>query len=124
MGFNVSGLAISKNYENDFDSLQKQLGWNLEKQSDINFETASSNWTDDDICDVYFSERGTLMFISMDTCAESWPLRNDNTLTFVLCETSMSFNINYCERGVERRSIMEVNDQRMRDEGQKLEVED
>ena len=29
MGFNISGLAINKNYENDFDSLQKELGWNL-----------------------------------------------------------------------------------------------
>jgi hypothetical protein len=31
MGFNISGLAINKNYENDFDSLQKELGWNLKK---------------------------------------------------------------------------------------------
>ena len=37
MGFNLSGLAINKNYENDFDHLQKELGWNLEKQSEIDF---------------------------------------------------------------------------------------
>jgi hypothetical protein len=33
MGFNISGLAINKNYENYFDELKKELGWNLKKQS-------------------------------------------------------------------------------------------
>ncbi|MGY0427308.1 MAG: hypothetical protein ACWIPI_10880 [Polaribacter sp.] len=124
MGFNISGLAINKNYENDFDKLQKELGWNLEKQSEIDFETASSNWTEEEICDVYFSEKGTLLFLNMDICAESWALKNDNTLTFALSETSMAFNINYCENGIEKRSIMEVNDERMQDEGEKLGIED
>ena len=84
MGFNISGLAINKNYENDFDSLQKELGWNLKKETEIDFETASSNWKDDGICDVYFSENGTLLFNSMEMCTESFPLKNDNSLTFAL----------------------------------------
>jgi hypothetical protein len=124
MGFNLSGLAINKNYENEFGKLQKQLGWNLEKRGEIDFETASSNWKDDGICDVYFCEKGTLLFISFDRSTDPWPLKNDNTLTFALSETSMAFNINYCENGVEKRSIMEVNDKRIRNEGEKLEVED
>jgi hypothetical protein len=124
MGFNISGLAINKNYENDFEELQKELGFTLERDSEIDFETASSNWKEDGICDVYFSEKGTLMFISMDKCAESWPLQNDNSLTFALSETSMAFNINYCENGVEKRSIIEFNGERMNEEGEKLEVED
>jgi hypothetical protein len=123
MGFNISGLAINKNYENDFLQLQKELGWTLEKQADINVETASSNWKDDGICDVYFSEQGTLMFISMDKCAESWPLKNANTMAFVLSEASMSFNLSYCENGVEKRSIMEVEGERMQESGEELEVE-
>lgn len=123
MGFNISGLAINKNYEKDFKELQKELGWNLEKLSDIDFETASSNWTDDGICNVYFSEKGTLLFMSMDMCTESFPLKNVNTFTFALSETTMAFNINYCENGIEKRSIMEVNDERMQDDGEKLEVE-
>jgi hypothetical protein len=123
MGFNISGLAINKNYENDFDSLQKELGWNLKKETEIDFETASSNWKEDGICDVYFSENGTLLFISMEMCTESFPLKNDNSLTFALSETSMAFYINYCENGIEKRLIMEVNDERMQDEGEKLGVE-
>lgn len=123
MGFNISGVAISKNYESEFDQLQKELGWNLEKESEINFGTASSNWTEEGICDVYFSEKGTLMFISVNICAEPWGLKNDNTLTFTLSETSMAFNINYCEKGILKRSIIEVNEERIQDDGEKLEVE-
>jgi hypothetical protein len=37
MGFNLSGIAINKNFEADFDYLQEKLGWNLEKQSEIDF---------------------------------------------------------------------------------------
>ncbi|QNK77741.1 hypothetical protein H7F37_01220 [Winogradskyella sp. PAMC22761] len=124
MGFNISGLAINRNYENEFDQLQKELGWNLEKQSEIDFETASSNWTEDEVCNVYFTKNGTLIFIGMDMYTDSFPLKSDNTLTFALSETSMAFNINYCENGVEKRSIMEVNDERMTDEGEKLEIEE
>lgn len=124
MGFNLSGIAINKNFENEFENLQKELGWKLEKQSEINFETASSNWKDDGICDVYFSENGTLLFVSMEMCTESWPLKDNNTLTFALSETSMAFNINYCEKGIDKRSIMEVNEERMQDEGEKLSVEE
>lgn len=123
MGFNISGLAINKNYKDSFDQLQKELGWTLKKESDIDFETASSNWKEDGICDVYFSENGTLLFISIDMCTESWGLENANTLTFALSETSMAFNLSYCENGIVKRSIMQVEDNRMAEEGEKLEVE-
>lgn len=123
MGFNISGIVIDKNYEEDFISLQKELGWILEKQSDINFQTASSNWKDEGICDVYFSETGTLLFLSMDMCAQCWPVKSNKTFTFALSETSMAFNIGYCEYGVEKRSFMVVNGEKLIDTGSKLEVE-
>jgi hypothetical protein len=59
----------------------------------------------------------------MDMWAKSWELKNANTLTFALSETSMAFNLNYCENGVQKRSIMAVNDDRMTDEGERLQVE-
>ncbi len=124
MGFNLSGLAINKNYENEFDKLQEELGWNLEKESEVDFETASANWTEEGVCNVYYTDKGTLIFINMDMCAESFPLKKDNTLTFALSETSMVFNVNYCEYGIAKRSILEVNDERMQDIGETLEVED
>lgn len=124
MGFNISGLAINKNYQEEFDKLQKQLGWQLVPQGEIDFETASENWKEDVICDVYFCEKGTILFMSMEKCAESFPLENDNTLSFALSESVMAFNLNYCEQGLEKRSIMEVNDERMQDEGERLAIED
>ena len=123
MGFNISGLVINKNYKGTFDQLQNEFGWTLKKEGEINFETASSNWKDDGICDVYFSEKGTLLFISMDMCTESWGLKNANTLTFALSETSMAFNLAYCDNDVLKRSIMQVEDNRIAEEGEKLEVE-
>ena len=123
MGYNISGLAINKNYENDFEKLQQDLGWNLEKDAEIDFETASENWTEEGICNVYFSEKGTLIFLNMDMCSESYPIKDANTLTFALSETVMAFNLNYCENGIEKRSIIEVDDERMQDEGEILDVE-
>lgn len=123
MGYNISGLAINKNYKNDFEQLQKELGWNLEKESEIDFEAASANWTDEGICTVYFSEKGTLIFLNMDMCADSFKIKNANTLTFALSETVMAFNLNYCENAVEKRTIMEVDGVRMEDEGEKLSIE-
>ncbi|MEJ8757714.1 hypothetical protein WG947_11935 [Pontibacter sp. H259] len=124
MGFNISGVAINKNYKDNWQELQNKFGWTLKKKADISFEEAAANWKDEGICDVYFSEKGTLMFISIDRCLESWALKDADTLTFALSETSMAFNLNYCEKGEVERSIMEVNGDRMTDEGERLEAED
>ena len=123
MGYNISGIAINKNYENEFESLCNQLGWNLKKGTEIDFETASENWIDDNICNVYFTKNGTLIFIGIEKCEESFKLENDNVLTFALSETSMVFKINYTEKGIEKRSIIEANDERMEDSGKELAVE-
>jgi len=124
MGFNLSGLVINKNYKNKLEELQEELGWKLTRKEEINFEQASSNWKENGICDIYFSEQGTLLFISIDKCAQSWGINNANTLTFALSETSMVFNINYCENGIEKRSIIEIEGNRIEDEGEKLKVEE
>lgn len=120
----MSGLVINKNYEANFERLQKELGWVLRKEEDVTFEMASSNWKDEETCDVYFSEKGTLLFISIDRSIEFSDLNKANTLTFSLSETSLEFNMTYSERGVEERSIMEVEYDRVVDEGERLDVED
>ncbi len=124
MGFNVSGLVINENYENRMEDLQAALGWNLQKGETISFETASSNWKDERLCDVYFSEKGTLLFISMERCAQPLGIKNTNTLTFALSETSMVFNRSYCENGIVKRSIMEMEGDRMSARGEQLPVEE
>ena len=124
MGFNISGLVINQNYRENFEELQNKLGWNLKKVEEIDFEKASSNWQEEDICDVYFTEKGTLLFLNMDLCTSSYEIENVNSLTFALSETSMAFNLNYCENGIEVRSIMEVESEMIDNSGEKLEVEE
>lgn len=124
MGFNISGLVINKNYEKNFNELQNILGWNLIKGEKIDFETASSNWKEENYCDVYFSENGTIIFLNIDYCTSGYPLENVNTLTFGYSEVSMTFLLDYFEKGTEHRSIMEAQGERIFDEGKRLEVED
>jgi hypothetical protein len=124
MGFNISGLVINKNYQENFEELQIKLGWNLKKVEEIDFETASSNWKDEEFCDVYFSENGTLLFLNIDYCTSSYEFIDLNTLTFAISEVSMAFNLNYCENAVEKRAIMEVNGDMICDEGEMLKVEE
>ena len=124
MGFNISGLVINQNYRENFEEIQNKLGWNLKKVEEIDFEIASTNWQVEDICDVYFTKKGTLLFLNMDLCTNSYEIENVNTLTFALSETSMVFNLNYCENGIEVRSIMEVESEMIDNSGEKLEVEE
>ncbi len=124
MGFNISGLVIIRNFKENFEELQNLLGWDLEKGEEIDFETASSNWKEEDYCDVYFSEKGTLLFLEIDKCTTPYKLEEVNTLAFALSETTMAFSLDYCENGKEIRSIMEVDGEKIHDEGEKLKTED
>lgn len=124
MGFNISGIVINKNYKDNLNDLTKQFNWQLQFDTEIDFETASENWKDEGICDIYFSDKGTILFINMDMCVDAWKINDGNSLTFALSETSMAFNLNYCVGTETVRSIMEVNGEVMNDEGQKLAVDE
>ena len=108
MGFNISGIAIGAGYENKLEKLQEDLVLNFEFEKDVIFEEASANWTDEDVAFVYFLEKSTLIFISMDRCAHSYPIRDVDTLTFAICETSMAFNLCFEGKDGSERNIMEV----------------
>jgi len=124
MGFNISGIAINKNYENNLVELQKHFGWSLQKDSKVNFETASENWKEPNLCDIYFTENGTLIFISADKCMDEFPIKEFETLSFILSETSMSMYLNYCVDGVSKRSIMETEGTILEEEGDPLPLEE
>jgi hypothetical protein len=125
MGFNLSGIVISKNYKDNVSELQEQLGLNLELDKEISFLEASANWKDREICDIYFGEQGTVLFVSMDRCVdECWCIEDGNTLTFALSETSMAFSFSYYEANKLVRAFMEVEGQRLSEEGEKLPIEE
>jgi hypothetical protein len=123
MGFNISGVAISKNYQEDFESLKKQYGWNLEGPVEVSFETASANWTEDDVCNVYYTENGTLIFLSMERAYDGMPLDDANTMSFCYSEMSMTFALNYYEGKVSKRTILETEGDRKDEDGDPLSVE-
>lgn len=103
--------------------LQAQLGWELKIEGEVDLDTASENWKEPDICDVFFTENGTILFISIDKCMEAYPLENVNTLAFVMSEVSMSFNLNYCENGIEKRSFMATENEIVMEDGEPLDAE-
>ncbi|MBO9199398.1 MULTISPECIES: hypothetical protein [Niastella] len=124
MGFNVSGIVINKNFENNFEELQEQLGLELNYEKDIIFEEASSNFKDETICDIYYSEKGTLLFIGAEQCLERVGIDEGNTLIFVLHEISMAFSLHYYENGDCKRAFFDFNGERKLEEGEKLPAEE
>ena len=124
MGFNISGIVINKNFEKNINELSKILNLNLEFDKEIDFETASENWKDEGIIDVYFGNNGTLIFANEDLClGNGYSFSGTNILTFALSETSMAFNFGYTENGNNIRSKMEVNGEIIDENGNKLEIE-
>ncbi|MDA3616233.1 hypothetical protein [Polluticaenibacter yanchengensis] len=124
MGFNISGIVINKNLKERKEELSKILDLNLEFDKEIDFETASENWKDEGIIDVYFGKDGTLIFANEDLClGDGYSYQETNILTFAMSETSMAFKFGYTENGKNIRSKMEVNGETFNEEGDKLEIE-
>lgn len=124
MGFNISGIATNRNFKNNLTELQKQFGLKLNFIEEITFEKASENWKEEGVCDIYFSEYGTLLFVNMNSCIDPWSIENGDTLTFTLSEMSMAFSLNYCEGRKLKRSFMDMNDNKIFETGEKLKVEE
>lgn len=123
MGFNISGVVINKSLENNNEELSKILGLNIDFKREIDFETASENWKEEGIVDVYFGEKGTLVFANHDLCLEGYSYPQANILTFALSETSMTFSFGYSENDNIIRSKMDVNGEIIDENGEKLQVE-
>ncbi len=123
MGFNISGIAINKSYKDNFDELLANFNWEVVFHEEVTFEDASKNWKDKELCDVFFTETGTLLFVNMDLCIEPWRLKDYNVFTFTLSETSMAFSIQYSENMALKRTIIEVNRERLEDSGDRFDFE-
>ena len=123
MGFNIAGIVINKNYDNKIEELGNSLGLNLTFQNEITYEDAVSNWKDEDICDIYFAENATILYLSMGLCGSEYKVENQNVLSFCYSETSMAFSFNYCEGQNHLRSIMEHNGDVIDESGEPLPEE-
>lgn len=123
MGFNISGVVASKNLQNELSVLENELGYKLVLEGEVDFETASLNWKDDDICDIYYGKFGTIVFLSYEHCMEGYSIDRLNTLTFAYSETSMTFCFSYFANGEFRRSIMEADGAIVSSQGKSIDIE-
>jgi hypothetical protein len=125
MGMNLSGIVIEGNLKNQEELLSEILGIGLEFEKEINFETASSNFKEEGILDVYFGEKGTLIFADYEICAgEEYGFEKAKILTFSTSETSMAFYLAYSVNNRTLRNIMEFEGEKITDEGEKLDFEE
>ncbi len=123
MGFNLSGIVINRNMADSMDELQEQLGLDIEYVQDITFQEASANYKDDGLCDIFFSEKGTVLFanpeISMDRV-----MVEGNTFSFIISEFAMAFNFVYFENGKHKRSFFQLNLEMQEEKGERLPCEE
>lgn len=122
MGLNISGLVIDKNYENSIVELESVIGQKLAFEKEVIFEEAIESWKEDSYCDVYFSEYGTFVLLSMETGGFDFYANNQTAFSFVLSEMTMLFTINYTKNDKLIRSIME-SEEMNEDEGEPFEFE-
>lgn len=124
MGFNFSGIAVNKNLQNEIQFLEQILSKKLTYNKEIYFEEAMSYHKDDNDCDIYFTENGTLAFLSepieysLKNFSEGYKISQ-----FAASETSMVFALEISENQNTIREIQEFNGERMYDDGERIEEE-
>lgn len=125
MGYNISGIVINKCLKNRESDLSNILRLDLEYDCEVDFETASANWKDDGIIDVYFGDNGTFIFTNFELCYdESYFYPESQTLTFTFSETSMAFYFGYSINEKLIRSIMYAENEIIFEQGLRLKIED
>ncbi len=125
MGFNISGLVIDKNYKDEIDKIETILGTKLVFEKEVVFEEASENWKSEDYCDIYFSQKGTLIFTSKEKAAYEYNIESQKAFSFAVSEISMSFAVNLTENCKMIRSFFQTKDgTRHQEVGGKLPFEE
>lgn len=122
MGLNISGLVIDKNYSNNISELETILGQKLIFEKEVTFDEAIENWKEESYCDIYFSEKGTLILLSMEIGGFDFYAKNHIAFSFVLSEMTMLFCVNYTQNDELVRSIME-SEEMTENEGKPFDFE-
>jgi hypothetical protein len=124
MGFNFTGIAINKNYQDKIEEIEGILEMKLTFKEEIYFENAMSNHKPDNACDIYFSENGTIAFLGEPIQPDLNSLSIDRQIaSFMASETAMVFGLEVSQNGALIRSMTEFNGDRMDDEGEPFKEE-
>jgi len=110
MGLNISGLVIDKNYEKNLTELESILGQKLDFVKEVTFEETLESWKEETYCDIYYSEKGTLILLSMEIGGFGFYAENQIAFSFVLSEMTMMFCVNYTKNDELIRSITESDE--------------
>jgi hypothetical protein len=125
MGFNFTGIAINKNYQDKIEEVSQIFDMKLTLKEEIYFENAMSSHKPDDTCDIYFFENCTIVFLSEPIQLNLNKLSiNRQIASFMASETAMVFELEVSENQQTIRYMTEFNNDRMEDEGDKFEDED
>jgi hypothetical protein len=123
MGFNISGFAIDRNYIEEIDMLQGYLKCYLEFEQEVLFETAAENWKEKRTCDIFFSDKGTIVFTDMDTKLHFQGIEGQKTMAFYISDGSDNYAFTYFDGTEPIRTVREVEGKRT-SRGEKLAVEE
>ncbi|MDR2221777.1 MAG: hypothetical protein LBE34_03455 [Flavobacteriaceae bacterium] len=124
MGYNIAGVVIDKNYRDQIEELEQILNKKLVETEVIDFKGASENWKEDDLCDIYFTEQGTLVFLSTENASTTFSATNQRVMSFVLTEVSMSFYISYTQNRFLLRKVLETEGEIVESKGELLDFEE
>ncbi len=126
MGFNFSGLVIGKSYKNKPKDFMNEVGQylRLSDPEEINYEMAEANWKDEGLCDVYFGDKGTILYTAdPEVCIDPWLQEDVRAMSFVYLEMSMFFNMVLSENKQVIRKISEENGEIKHQSGEPLPFE-
>jgi len=123
MGFNIAGLVINQNYEKDIKKLGDDLKWGIEVIEEVNFETASSNWTPEGEFRLHFTDKATMIFFPHEWVADQSKSKTVDTLNYAYSATSMAFQVDLFKSGKLIRSIMEYNGEKKFEVGEPIKLE-
>jgi hypothetical protein len=125
MGFNFTGIAINKNYQDKIEEVGQILDRKLTLKEEIYFENAMSSHKPDDACDIYFAENCTIAFLPEPIQPRLNRLSIDRQIaSFMASETAMVFELDVSKNQETIRYMTEFNNDRIEDEGDKFEGED
>lgn len=124
MGIIVGGVVIDKNYQSDIEGLERILGKKLVYEGDTIFKKASINEQEADNCEVYFSDRGTLVLTSIERASILHKATGQEVLSFVIDEESMAFGLNYTRNNFLVRKVLEVEGDIVESKGELFDFEE
>lgn len=123
MGFNFTGIAIDKNFDNDPNKVVQHLGLPLKFVENVIFETGSSNFKESKYLDLFITDKGTIIYSAEPFDLKSSQSKGCQVLEFTVSETAMAFHFGLSRNGEKIREIMVHEDNIMQSYGDKLQIE-